>query len=410
MGELPPLSVSSGVRDKGEPMRVQLITPPVLEPISLDELKLHLRLDSGSFSSNIDETQLIPPGSHGTNAGFTLLYELLTLDMAPGVPGWAVGDTLTGATSGKKCTIVEVLTPLTYTIKDRTGNFTLGEIISNETATADQGAAFPTFTPAKVEVLGYSAVVVLDAGTFTTGTVDVWIQDSDDGVIWANWGTAFNQVSAAAGNHKSIQEIAYTGIKRYIRTAAKVLVAACPFGTSIIRLNPVAAEDDFLNRKIKSAREHVENITRRQILTATWDYFLFEFPKKNDFIELPFGNLQDVPLIQYVKYTDNNGTITTMAVGTDYLWETNGDQFGRVVLPYGGSWPIVSLHPSNPIIIRFVCGWPTAALVPSVIKEAIERLVAKAYESRGEDTVGQSVHEDDFYERLLASSRLWGNF
>jgi prepilin-type N-terminal cleavage/methylation domain-containing protein len=88
------------------------------------------------------------PDADTNKDGLIISYELLTLDVAPGGAGWAAGDTLTGATSTKTCKIVEVLTTKTYTVKDRTGAFTLGEIISNGSATADQGAAYPTFTPA----------------------------------------------------------------------------------------------------------------------------------------------------------------------------------------------------------------------------------------------------------------------
>lgn len=88
------------------------------------------------------------PDADTNKDGLIIPYELLTLDVAPGGAGWAAGDTLTGATSTKTCKIVEVLTTKTYTVKDRTGAFTLGEIISNGSATADQGAAYPTFTPA----------------------------------------------------------------------------------------------------------------------------------------------------------------------------------------------------------------------------------------------------------------------
>jgi uncharacterized phiE125 gp8 family phage protein len=45
-------------------MNIKLITAPTLYPISLADLKLHLRLDSGSFSDNVDATQSISPGSH----------------------------------------------------------------------------------------------------------------------------------------------------------------------------------------------------------------------------------------------------------------------------------------------------------------------------------------------------------
>jgi len=64
---------------------------------------------------------------------------------------------------------------------------------------------------------------------------------------------------------------------------------------------------------------------------------------------------------QSVKYKDSDGTETTMTVTTDYLWETNEDQIGRIVLPYEKSWPTDTLYPSKPITIKFVCGWTSAA-------------------------------------------------
>jgi uncharacterized phiE125 gp8 family phage protein len=52
-------------------MNLKLITAPTLYPISLADLKLHLRLDSGSFADNVDETQSISPGSHAIAANYT---------------------------------------------------------------------------------------------------------------------------------------------------------------------------------------------------------------------------------------------------------------------------------------------------------------------------------------------------
>jgi len=79
------------------------------------------------------------------NSTWNNVVELLTLDVAPSGAGWAIGDTITGATSLKTCTVVERITTLTYHVKNRSGAFTLGEILSNGTATADQGVANPTF-------------------------------------------------------------------------------------------------------------------------------------------------------------------------------------------------------------------------------------------------------------------------
>jgi len=316
-------------------MKVILNTAPVLEPITLAELKLHLRLDSGSFADNVDETQSIVPGDHVEIASYAL-----------------VG----------------------------TG----------------------------VEVLGYRALVTLNSGpNGAGGTVDCKIQESDDDSTYTDWsGGAFTQVTT--DNDNEIQEIAYTGTKRYIRTVATVAVATCDFGTTIIRLTATSVEDDLLKDIIKTAWEHVEDITRRALLTQTWDYYLDEWPDSN-VIKLPFGNLQAGNLT--VKYTDSDGDQTTMTITTDYLVETNGDQCGQIVLPYATSWPSFTAYPSNPIAIQFACGWTTAALVPYKIKAAILLIAADLYANReGQVLSTLNYHENKAVMRLLASARLWDEF
>jgi len=77
------------------------------------------------------------------NSSWNYLIELMTLDVAPTGAGWIVGDTITGGTSAITCTVVERITSLTYYVKNRTGAYTLGEILSNGTVSADQGAANP---------------------------------------------------------------------------------------------------------------------------------------------------------------------------------------------------------------------------------------------------------------------------
>ena len=315
-----------------------LVTGPAFEPVTLSELKLHTKVDSGSFADNIDETQSIVPGAHVIAAAYSL-----------------VG----------------------------TG----------------------------VEVLGYTPVVILNSGTnLATGTVDVKIQDSDDNTTWADWSTgAFTQVTTA--NDNAIQEKAYTGTKRYIRTVATVALATCDFGTTIIRLAATSVEDDLLNAIITAAREHVEDITRRAIITQTWDYFLDAFPG-SDFIKLPYGNLQSGGLIMnyYSVASDGTKTTNTMTLTTDYLIEQRGDQCGGIRLPYGDTWPSFTAWPVQPIRIRYVCGWTTRALVPYKIKAAIKLLCADLYTMRGEPVVGQTVVENKAVQRLLASCRLWDEF
>lgn len=317
-------------------MIATLKTAPTIEPITASELKLHLRLDSGSFAENVDETQSLAPGS---------------------------------------------------------------KAIAND---------YVTHVGTGVDVLGYTALVMFQSGTNgATGTVDIKVQDSDDNVTFTDWGTAFTQVTTA--NDNATYEKAYTGTKQYIRTVAKVLLAACEFGTTIIRLTATSIEDDLIDSIITASREHIEDITRRALLTQTWYYYLDAFPG-DDFIKLPFGNLQSVTSI---KYKDTDATETTMTVTTDYLVETNGDQCGRLVLPYGESWPGESLYPSKPITIEYVCGWTTAALVPYKIKAACKMIATDMYVNREAQVLGiqgSAYLENKTVMNLLSSSRLWDEF
>ncbi len=276
-------------------------------------------------------------------------------------------------------------------------------IVPGSKAIADN---YTVHVGAAIEVLGYEAVVYLNSGTNGTGgTVDCKIQESDDNATYTDWsGGAFTQVTTS--NDNAIQERAYTGTKRYIKTVAKVLVAACDFGTTVVRLNPQSADDDLLNNLIETARGYAEDITRRAFLTQTWDYYLDEFPCEDYFV-IPFGNLQSVT---HLKYTDSGGNIIPMTLTTDYLVETNGDQCGRIVLPYGKSWPSFTAYPSNPIVCRFVCGWTAAASIPTRVRTAVRMIATKLYKNRGDDKVGQAIVEDKFFENLLASNRLWNDF
>lgn len=313
-------------------MNVKLITAPTLYPISLEDLKLHLRLDSGSFSGNIDETISIAPGTHAIAANYT------------------------------------------------------------------------THIGASLSVIGYNAVVVANFGIGTVGSVvDIKIQESDDNTTWNDWG-AFTQVTISASS--STQEKEYTGTKAYIRTVAKVITQSGEFSTTIIRLASQAAEDDLLNAIICAGVEHIENVTRRALLTQTWEYYLDEFPI--DSIKIPFGNLATVTSI---TYKDSAGTTTTLTENTDYLVESNGAGIGRIVLPYGISWPTFTPWPSKPITIKFVCGWTAADSVPYSIKAALKLICADMYENReGQVLTSFSYQENKAANILLASYKLWDEF
>jgi uncharacterized phiE125 gp8 family phage protein len=259
-----------------------------------------------------------------------------------------------------------------------------------------------------VEVLGHTAIVYLQPVNNGAGaTVDVKIQECDTtNGTWTDWATgAFTQVTEL--NDTTIQEIAYTGTRKYIRTAAKTLVQACEFGTSVMVWEPNVSEDDYLSELIITSRMDVENDTGRKLITQTLDYYIQDWPD-SDRIKLPYGNLKSVTSI---SYTDCAGTVTTLTPTTDYTVALNGDQCGFIVLPDGGSWPSGSLYPSNPIHIRYTCGYgDTGSSVPAQLKQAIKRRAINLYMNRGDDISGQVYTADKTYARLVNNcGRLYDN-
>ena len=162
----------------------------------------------------------------------------------------------------------------------------------------------------------------------------------------------------------------------------------------------LTAEADDLADLITDGREWVETFTRRALFTQTWDYYLDSFPLARNFIMVPFGNLQS---IDSFAYTDSDGVETTLVKDEDFTVELNGDQRGRIVLPFDVEWPSVDLTPSNPVHIQFTVGWATVDAIPRNIKRAIKFVCENLYYHGDRWDVLKPI-----VENLLWNHRLWG--
>lgn len=95
------------------------------------------------------------------------------------------------------------------------------------------------------------AVVILNVGTGTTGTLDVKIQDSADNSTFADLtGAAFTQVSGTTGDETTyvarIRLNSYTAgttdkAERYLRAVGVVATAAVPYSVDIVLINATNA-------------------------------------------------------------------------------------------------------------------------------------------------------------------------
>jgi len=147
-----------GVPTVGIPVLTKIEETPVApdDPIALDVPAVPTVAAStviyeliGTCTITTAEPGVVTCAGHGLAEDREVLFqntEILTLDVAPGGAGWAVGDHIRGVTSGVTCRIAAAWSTTSYSIYLRSGTFTSGEVLTNETATADQGLGYPTIT------------------------------------------------------------------------------------------------------------------------------------------------------------------------------------------------------------------------------------------------------------------------
>ena len=138
------------------------------------------------------------------------------------------------------------------------------------------------------------------------------------------------------------------------------------------------SEDALILDLLTAAREHVEALTNRKLLTQTHDVWFGGFDG-DDEIEIPFGTLQQVTEF---AYTGSDGTVTTWTESGGNLSYAStvrahvraGDlnERGCIELAYSQLWPITTLKTLDPIRVRFVCGYgDTRDKVPRTLRQAM---------------------------------------
>ena len=168
------------------------------------------------------------------------------------------------------------------------------------------------------------------------------------------------------------------------------------------------AEDAELSLFIAAAREQIEELTGRALITQEWRLTLDRWPGARhvwwdgvqqgaigdlegaaafNAVELPRYRLQTV---NELRVLGTDGTPTTVAL-TDFVVDIEQEP-GRLVLRSGSTWP-VALQTANAIEIDYTAGYGvTANSVPAALRLAILQMAANAYQHRGDECTMEDAY------------------
>jgi uncharacterized phiE125 gp8 family phage protein len=158
-------------------------------------------------------------------------------------------------------------------------------------------------------------------------------------------------------------------------------------------------DDVWIDDAIRVARERLEHVTGRALLTQTLEAAWDAWPGTTFTLPRP-------PLVSVtsIKYTDRNGVEATVSSG-DYLVDTRSEP-GRVALKTNKSWPAVELQEVNGVVVRYVAGW-TAGTLPREMRQAMLLWIGDMYENRENSITGTIITTiPSAAERLILKHRI----
>ena len=162
----------------------------------------------------------------------------------------------------------------------------------------------------------------------------------------------------------------------------------------------IADDDSYIDSLIVAARDYVQDIIRRSLITQTLAASFDSFAA--DCFELERGPVQAVNSITYI---DTLGVTQTLPV-SDYLVDMVSSP-PRITPAYGKSWPDTR-DQINAVTVTYVAGYGNAAAVPQPIKQAMLLYIAHLYENRESVITGTSVTEAPQSVRaLLSPYKVW---
>ncbi len=175
-------------------------------------------------------------------------------------------------------------------------------------------------------------------------------------------------------------------------------------------------DDELISSLVTAARQWVEEITGRSLLTQTWKLALAGFPGATGVLGVPVYGVDPLTLpgtpvsgsvafryalrlprgivqsITSVQYRDATGALQTL---DSLMYVLSADQWEATLTPAPGAiWPTTLVHPEG-AVITYVAGYGTAPVtIPQAMLAAIKLLVGTWYETREAVTLARFTADE----------------
>lgn len=363
-------------------MALKQTSAPAVEPLSLAEVKAHLRIDSGALADEITTAISIAPGDHVIAAAYSLVGGAVE------VSGYDVLVNLVTGTNGSGGTV----------------DVKLQESQDNSTWSDVSGGAFTQVTEANdnaVQEKAYTgsyryirAVATIAVATCDFG-VDVLKKAGPS--IEDDWLT--DHIGGARLDCEAFQN------RSYITQTWELWLDEFPSKDFIKLPRPPLQEPSV------TAGSFVTGTVYRILTVGTTNFTLIGAASNTVgvvFTATGSGSGTGTATASgIIRYYGTDNTVYYMD-GSDLFLDIKSEP-GRIVLAYGESWPSTTLRPVNGVCVTFIAGYGDAgSSVPKNFKNAILLLLGHLYENREATIIGQTVQELPLgVEALLWKDRIW---
>lgn len=191
--------------------------------------------------------------------------------------------------------------------------------------------------------------------------------------------------------------MSHPGIKSRLNQYALTLVTGVTVANEPVTLieakehlsidRTIVHHDNMIQRLIIAARQRIEQISNRALVTQTWDFFLDRFPSNAWAIAVPLPPLQSVTSVKYIDVDGAQQTWTSTLFKVD-----TASSPGRIVPVFGEVYPSIRLE-INAVEVRFVAGNTSGTTLPQVYKQAMLLLISAWFENRNLNEVPAGQNE-----------------